>query len=149
MQAPATVAALPDNLSMPDSPVIPVLQYADVPDAVIWLCRAFGFSERLRIGSHRVQMATGAMGGYVVVAAGGSAERKAAANSSVIIRIRNADEHHAAAKLAGAEILHPPETYPYGERQYSATDPGGHVWTFSETVANVNPGDWGGVLVQR
>lgn len=37
------------NRSMPDSAVIPVLHYPEVPQAVAWLGRAFGFSERLRI----------------------------------------------------------------------------------------------------
>jgi uncharacterized glyoxalase superfamily protein PhnB len=36
----------------------------------------------------------------------------------------------------------------FSERQYSAVDPGGHVWTFSQTEANVDPSLWGGELVQ-
>jgi uncharacterized glyoxalase superfamily protein PhnB len=40
----------------------------------------------------------------------------------------------------------PPVDYPYGERQYSAVDPGGHVWTFSESIADVDPASWGGEL---
>lgn len=35
----------------------------------------------------------------------------------------------------------------YGERQYTAEDPGGHVWTFTELVADVHPRDWGGELI--
>lgn len=35
-----------------------------------------------------------------------------------------------------------------GERQCTAVDPGGHVWTFSQTVADIDPGTWGGVLVE-
>jgi uncharacterized glyoxalase superfamily protein PhnB len=34
----------------------------------------------------------------------------------------------------------------YGERQYSAEDPWGHRWTFSQTVADVDPRDWGGII---
>jgi uncharacterized glyoxalase superfamily protein PhnB len=34
-----------------------------------------------------------------------------------------------------------------GERQYTAEDPAGHQWTFSETLADVAPGDWGGISV--
>jgi hypothetical protein len=37
------------------------------------------------------------------------------------------------------------ETHPFGERQYTAADPGGHVWTVSQTIADVDPRDWGGV----
>ncbi len=33
-----------------------VLFYPDVGEAVDWLCRSFGFVERLRIGDHRSQL---------------------------------------------------------------------------------------------
>jgi hypothetical protein len=41
------------NRSMPPGVIIPELAYGDMREAVAWLCRAFGFSERLRIGNHR------------------------------------------------------------------------------------------------
>jgi len=50
------------------------------------------------------------------------------------------------ARAARAEILSSPTTYPFGERQYSVRDPGGHRWTFSETVDDVDPATWGGIL---
>jgi hypothetical protein len=37
----------------------------------------------------------------------------------------------------------------YGERQYSAEDLAGHRWTFSETLADVAPEEWGGTSVGR
>jgi hypothetical protein len=37
------------NRSIPSSVVIPVLEYPDVREAVDWLCRTFGFVERLRL----------------------------------------------------------------------------------------------------
>ena len=43
-------------------------------------------------------------------------------------------------------ISSPLTTYPFGERQYSAQDPFGHRWTFSQSVADVDPRDWGGSL---
>jgi uncharacterized glyoxalase superfamily protein PhnB len=46
---------LPTNRSIPSATVIPVLAYADAREAAQWLCRSFGFAERLRIGNHRVQ----------------------------------------------------------------------------------------------
>jgi len=48
------------NRSMPRATVIPELGYADVTEAAAWLCRAFGFSVRLRIGNHRIS------GGHVL-----------------------------------------------------------------------------------
>ena len=51
------------------------------------------------------------------------------------------------ASRAGARILSPPTDYPYGERQYTAEDIGGHTWTFSQSIADVDPASWGGELV--
>jgi uncharacterized glyoxalase superfamily protein PhnB len=47
------------NRSMPPSLIIPELAYHDVREAVDWLCRTFGFTERLRIGDHRAQLTLG------------------------------------------------------------------------------------------
>lgn len=47
------------NRSVPSSSVIPVLAYSDVAEAADWLCNAFGFRERLRIGTHRAQLVFG------------------------------------------------------------------------------------------
>jgi uncharacterized glyoxalase superfamily protein PhnB len=37
-----------------------------------------------------------------------------------------------------------PQDYPYGERQYSVEDLGSHRWNFSQSIADVDPRDWGG-----
>jgi uncharacterized glyoxalase superfamily protein PhnB len=50
------------NRSVPRAFVIPVLTYEDVAEASEWLCRAFGFKERLRVGNHRVQLTPPAAG---------------------------------------------------------------------------------------
>jgi hypothetical protein len=47
------------NRSMPPGAIIPELVYTDVSLAVVWLCNAFGFTERLRIGTHRSQLCFG------------------------------------------------------------------------------------------
>ncbi|SIT55209.1 Glyoxalase (fragment) [Mesorhizobium prunaredense] len=44
------------------------------------------------------------------------------------------DSHCDRARAAGAEIVQEPVDQFYGERQYRARDPEGHVWTFSQTV---------------
>lgn len=109
---------LASNRSMPDSAVIPVLHYPEVPQAVAWLCRAFGLSERLRIGTHRVQLQVAAGMGALVVAQGPSpGTRGTSAGVALMVRIADADAHHAAAQAAGAEIMQLPSSYPYGERQ--------------------------------
>ena len=135
------------NRSMAPGGVLPELGYADVPAAVAWLCDAFGFTERLRIANHRVQLLAG--GSSVIVVQGPPAPPDGAfATHSVMVAVDDVDAHFERARQAGATILSPPVTQPYGERQYGAVDPGGHRWKFSQTVADVDPADWGGELVQ-
>ncbi|MCI0636404.1 MAG: VOC family protein [Actinobacteria bacterium] len=128
---------------MPNAAVIPVPGDADVTEVADWLCDAFGFRVRLRIGDHRVQLVFA--DGAVVVAGGGAADGGA---DSVMVRVEDADAHHERAVAAGARIVSPPTDYPYGERQYTAEDPGGRRWTFSQSIADSDPADWGGVLVR-
>lgn len=129
------------NRSMPTSAIIPELPYPDVREAVVWLCQAFGFTERLRIGMHRAQLTFG--NGSIVVTQGSTA----AASCAIMVRVEDVDSHHAHSMQAGAPILNPPTDYPYGERQYTAQDLGGHRWTFSQTIADVDPATWGGRLL--
>jgi len=136
------------NRSVPPSSVTPVLAYADVAEASDWLCAAFGFRKRLQIGTHRAQLVFG--DGAVIVTQRGETHgdpQGAAATHSVHARVEDADRHHEQAARCGARILHPPTNYPYGERQYSAEDPGGHRWTFSQSIADVDPASWGATSV--
>jgi uncharacterized glyoxalase superfamily protein PhnB len=121
---------------MPPAQIIPELAYPDVGTAVEWLCRAFGFLLRLRIGDHRAQLEFGS--GAVIVRSGAVAA-EAAASHSVMVRVENVDEHYTRAVAAGAKASGAPTTYPYGERQYAAQDLSGHWWVFSQSVEDVPP----------
>jgi uncharacterized glyoxalase superfamily protein PhnB len=126
------------NRSMPAGAVIPVLAYRDVEEAVEWLCDTFGFIERWRAGSHRAQLAIG--DAAVAVTEGGSGS----GDANVMVRVHDVDAHYARASGKGAQVSGPPVDHPYGERQYTAVDLGGHTWTFSQSIADVAPEDWGG-----
>jgi len=126
------------NRSVPAASVIPELAYADVAEAAEWLCAAFGFRERLRIGNHRVQLVYG-NGALIVIEGEG--------RSTLLVRVDDADAHCAQAEQHGARILSPPADFPYGERQYNAEDIGGHRWTFSQSIADVDPASWGGTPI--
>jgi uncharacterized glyoxalase superfamily protein PhnB len=135
------------NRSIPDASVIPVLVYPDVREAVAWLTAAFGFAERLRIGeNHRSQLSFGDDGALIVADVHGDRRppRRGEVTHSVMVRVGDARAHCARAQAHGARILREPADFEYGERQYSAQDPFGHHWTFSETRADVAPADWGG-----
>ncbi|MEP7012424.1 MAG: VOC family protein [Acidobacteriota bacterium] len=143
---------LPTNRSCPPSTVIPELAYPDVTEAATWLCQAFGFVERLRIGNHRVQLTFGD-GAIVVteqrvVPESSSPELTTHTSHSVMVRVADADIHRARAQQFGAQIINPPADYPYGERQYTAVDLGGHRWTFTQTIVDIHPKDWGGELFE-
>jgi uncharacterized glyoxalase superfamily protein PhnB len=141
--------AMKANRSIPAATVIPVLIYPDVREAVAWLAAAFGFVERVRIGeNHRAQLQFG--DGAVIV---GDVRhdrrppRPGEVTHSVTVRVENARAHCERARAHGAVILMEPTDFEYGERQYTAQDTAGHQWTFSETLADVAPEEWGGETV--
>jgi uncharacterized glyoxalase superfamily protein PhnB len=137
------------NRSIPSSTVVPVLIYPDVRAAVAWLEAAFGFTERVRIGEdHRAQLRVG--DGAVIVGDVRHSQRPPRPGEdthSVLVRIDDARAHCEHARAHGADIRMEPTDFEYGERQYHAADLAGHVWTFSETLADVAPEEWGGVSV--
>ena len=133
------------NRSIPATTIIPVLSYPDVLAAAAWLCDAFGFAERVRIGDHRVQLV---LGDGAVVARDGGGEA-ASSDHSVMVRVEDVDAHCARAESRGARIVQPPADHPFGERQYSVLDLAGHAWTFTQSIADVHPRDWGGELVEE
>jgi uncharacterized glyoxalase superfamily protein PhnB len=140
------------NRSMPPGRIIPELVYADLEVAVAWLCQAFGFSERLRIGNHRSQLV---LGGESVIAVGDPSRagsgtdasgEAGGASHSIMARVEDVEEYYERAVRVGARIISPVQEYPYGERQFTVEDVGGHIWTFTQSIRDVDPRDWGGVV---
>ncbi len=131
------------NRSVPPCPVIPVLIYPDPSVAARWLGEAFGFTVRLRIANHRIQMRAGE-GCFTI------AEGDIVPNHSVLVQVRVEDvrAHCERARQAGAKILTEPTDHMYGERQYNAEDFNGHRWDFTETLQDVDPESWGGTSVR-
>jgi uncharacterized glyoxalase superfamily protein PhnB len=138
--------------------VVPVLVYEDVADAVEWLVDTFGFRERIRFEDHRAELCFG--GGAVVVTERRVARsydqsdpvilrapRRGEVSHSIIVRVDDVDAHYERTRQSGARILQPPKDYPYGERQYSVEDLAGHRWSFTQSLADVEPAQWGGQLV--
>jgi uncharacterized glyoxalase superfamily protein PhnB len=137
------------NRSIPNATVIPVLIYPDVRAAVDWLGSAFGFVERVQIGEdHRSQMSFG--DGAVIIGDVRNDRRPprpGETTHSVMVRVEDVDAHCEHARTHGARIVEEPTDFPFGERQYTAEDLAGHRWTFSQTIADVAPEDWGGITV--
>lgn len=135
------------NRSKPGGDIVPSLIYDDVDQAVAWLCDVFGFTERLRAAgpdgkSGHAQLAIG-MGGVLL---GVTREGARPPSKSIMINVADVEEHYERARQRGARIVQPPTTYPFGERQYTAEDPAGHRWTFSQSVADAKPEEWGATI---
>jgi uncharacterized glyoxalase superfamily protein PhnB len=142
---------LKKNRSAPDTAVIPVLYYPNVPEAVEWLTRALPFTERLRNSDNRRQLVHG-NGAIVVTKPGGNADDASSTQQSpgahsVTLRVTGINELFLRAKAAGARVLAEPADHMYGERQCSFIDPWEHPWTLSETIFDSDPADWGGELL--
>jgi len=136
------------NRSAPPGAIVPWLSYPDVGRAIAWLGGAFGFTERLRTpaepdGSiHHAQLAVGE--GCVVCTAAPAPK----SGISLFVSVENVDAHYERARQFGARIVSPPRTCEFGERQYSAEDIAGYRWTFSQSVADVDPREWGAVVAK-
>ena len=126
----------------PRTQVIPYIFYRDVPSAIAFLSRAFGFTEVMRTGTpsggmhaemeldgQRIMMGQGSKNsGMVAPSEAGSA------TMGVFIYLPDVDAHHARAAAAGAEIAQPPHDESYG-RTYTAHDLDGHPWFFATAPA--------------
>lgn len=120
--------------------IIPYLFYRNVPDALAFLGRAFGFSEEMRVdtpsggmhaqmllGGQRIMMGQPAAAGYAGI---DSPARAGTTTMGVFVYLDDVDAHHTAAAAAGAEITTPPYDESYG-RTYTAKDLDGHLWFFA------------------
>jgi uncharacterized glyoxalase superfamily protein PhnB len=140
-----------NNRSAPSATIVPILVYEDVGAALEFLARAFGFRERLRAewaGSiSHAQMDFGS-GSIMIGKQGGPfvAPKGETVSQYAHVQVDDVDAHFARAKAAGAVILQEPQEMAFGVRQYTARDIGGHWWTFSQNVRDVDPAHWGATV---
>jgi uncharacterized glyoxalase superfamily protein PhnB len=127
------------NRSMPRSTVLPELAYPDIGEAITRLCGAFGFTLRSRIADHRAQLNVG--DGAVILI---ETDRNVSMRTAVMVRVEDVNSHYERARRSGMRIVREPTDYPYGERQYNVDDFAGHHWCFSQSIADVDPREWGG-----
>jgi PhnB protein len=130
-------------------PIVPYLLYEDVPGALDWLTRAFGFTERLRFAGSDgvVSHAEITLGdGLVMLGFPGPDYRnpKQLGNATQLVHVYvdDVDAHFARAKGEGATIIAELEDQTYGDRRYIAEDPEGHRWTFAQQIRVVPPEEW-------
>ncbi|MCI0444928.1 VOC family protein [bacterium] len=131
--------------------MVSVLVYHDVEKAINFLCNVSGFSERLRAGApggpiSHAQLTFGD-GAVMLGRKGGEFQppHPNEVNQYVIINIDDLDSHYEPAQQLGARIMKAPTDMPFGERQYTVEDPDRHRWTFSRSIAEVAPEEWGAI----
>lgn len=147
------------NRSAPPGTVVPSLIYEDVAAAIDWLCDTFGFTERLRaagpdgvVGHAQLAIVEGSIIlGEARVGQGFAAPdtavfrppRQGEVSQTISVTVEDVDRHYEQSRRRGARILQPPQDHPYGERQYTVEDLAGYRWTFTQSIADIAPQDWG------
>ena len=63
---------------------------------------------------------------------------------SVTVRVADVQTQWEQALREGATVVMESTEFPFGERQFTVQVPWGHQWTFSQTIADVAPEEWGG-----
>lgn len=142
------------NRSSPRATVVPVLVYEDVGKAIDWLCSTFGFRERLRAvgpGGSVMHAQLDIAEGAVMLSRKGAEflpPRPNEVSQFLHIQVDDVDKHFERARQCGARILKSPTNMPFGERQYTVEDIGGHRWAFSQSISDVAPEEWGATPVR-
>jgi uncharacterized glyoxalase superfamily protein PhnB len=130
--------------------LVPALAYTDVPMAVDWLCRVFGFRERAEA---RLTWAGGCrtwieLGDVLITLTteGGHDLRSPATVGAVSVAFKvyvdDVDGHFAHAKAAGAPVLAEPEDGFWGGRLYRTSDLEGHHWEFAQRDRDRAAAEW-------
>jgi uncharacterized glyoxalase superfamily protein PhnB len=121
--------------------IIPYIFYRDVPAALAWLSRAFGFTEELRHPTPSGMHAQMTFRGQRIMMGQGSrdwrmqsASETRIATMGIFVYLADVDTHYERARAAGAEIVQPPHDEEWG-RTYTARDLDGHPWFFTSPLA--------------
>ena len=125
--------------------------YKDPLAALKWLEAAFGFETTTLLTDADGKLAHSEMtfrgcpisvssefGGALLGGVQMKSPQNLGGSGSQFLRVELADgidQHCERARAAGARITAEPETQFYGARVYRALDPEGHVWNFTQTVA--------------
>ena len=121
-----------------DAPdIVPTITYADLPRAIEWLHRVFGFNERVEA---RLNWPGGGMTWFEVgnslfnIATPGDTWRLEAQAPGLKMKVyvEDVDKHYARAKAEGAQIFSEPEDGFWGGRIYRVFDHEGHQWEFAQ-----------------
>jgi len=141
---PLEEPGMPENPPADMAQIVPYLYYEDAGAAIDFMEKAFGFeidfafrhpdegtvlTAKVRAGS-----------GVILVGPGMEAFGTRATpdpervSCMTYVFVEDVDAHYAHARAAGAQIRDEPHVHFGGNKQYTASDPGGQRWTFAEPV---------------
>ncbi|HEU5195382.1 MAG TPA: VOC family protein [Methylomirabilota bacterium] len=122
--------------------IVPQVPYQNIPAALAFLARAFGFREipsaRFVSADGELLHATMEFGG-ALVGIGGQGHHGAVSPASggvesqfISVQVDDVDAHYRQAVAAGARVVDELRDHSWGERTYWALDLEGHRWRFGQ-----------------
>ena len=129
--------------------ITPNVYYDDLPAALDWLSKSFGFETRMSIpgpdgGIMHAEMQV-ADGVFMLSPTSGNENCKSpksldgAVTTNLYVYVDDVDAHYAVARSAGAEVVSDLEDMFWGDRTYVAKDLEGHRWAFAQHTREVSP----------
>lgn len=119
--------------------IVPTLTYADLPRAIEWLERVFGFRERAEArltwpggGMTWIEVGSGLFNVATPDDTWRRGPHEAAPGVVMKVYVDAIDEHFARAKAEGARIISEPQDGFWGGRIYRAMDHEGYHWEISQ-----------------
>ena len=141
------------NRSVPVDTVLPHVTYKNLPQAIAWLTRTFGFAVHFHYGDpiSGAQLHLG--NAWIMVNASRGDYRSPAelgfGTQSLTIFVEDVEKHYAQATAAGAKIVEALHETEYGEFQFGVMDLEGHHWLFARHACDVSPEAWGATIIER
>jgi uncharacterized glyoxalase superfamily protein PhnB len=141
------------NRSVPTNTLLPHVTYQDLPAALAWLTKTFGFIEHYRYGDP-ISGAQVYLGTAYIMLTGprtrtASPAQTGCCTQTLTVFVEDVDAHYERTKSAGAKIVEELHETVYGERQYAVEDLDGHRWLFSQHARDVSPDQWGATIANR
>jgi uncharacterized glyoxalase superfamily protein PhnB len=131
--------------------IIPYLYYEDAGPAIEFMEKAFGFeivSTFRNPDDDRVLTSTVRTGSGLIFVGPGmeyfgtqGVPDPELVSSMTYVYVDDVDAHYEHAKAAGVTITAEPHEHFGGNRQYTASDPGGQRWTFAQPVGDSEAGE--------
>jgi uncharacterized glyoxalase superfamily protein PhnB len=133
-----------------DAPdIVPSITYADLPRAIEWLQRVFGFRERAvaRLtwpggGMTWMEIGNGLFHISTADETWGQPATAPASGFVMKVYVEDVDSHFARAKALGAGIVTEPQDGFWGGRVYRALDHEGHRWEISQRGRDLAADRW-------